>query len=621
VQPQRPDRHQELPAVSLAAGLRHVFQVSIVQDPQTHGRNPYLVNGLHHPRILGRADIVAGIRPQDGDAALMEQGQAGGLTGRGHCLYTMVYYPGRTSFKDFAVEGTSVTTVLARPSGASGATRRVPISGTAIIYYRVSGGRQEDGASLDVQRESCQRYCDDHGLEVVGEFRDIESGLHADRPQYMRAVEVARAKGADKVVVWRYDRLGRDSAEYIPLLKGLKRLGVDVVSVTQPTESIFMQQVIGIMAEEESRQLSTRVTASKQRRLQEGKWSVAPPFGYINEKHPTGGSVLVPSNDAPFVREIFTRYASGKHSLMDLRRYLNECGVLKGRSGILYILRNRTYLGEVPHGRFSRSEFFAKPEATWRQGEHEALVDPETFAQVQARLEGNAHRKTGGVHPKFLFSGLVYCGLCGHKFNGRVTANGHGTKFVQFKCGRRTGFGDCKSPSVLETRIREAAIPKLEALLGQLRQEDLRVAVREELTRQQQGTQEATQQTKESLSENQRRLEARLSKVEDSFLDGAMDRERYLTRRDEIKSQLDEVKAQLTARPQMALPNVEQFFALADAVDIVEGAITIAGEAVSDQWWRDVIEGLVEKVVIEVRNIRVVWKDAFMPLMEAVSES
>jgi 4-carboxymuconolactone decarboxylase len=40
--------------------------------------------------------------------------------------------------------GTGMTTVLERPRV------RVPITGTAIIYYRVSGGRQEEGVSLDV---------------------------------------------------------------------------------------------------------------------------------------------------------------------------------------------------------------------------------------------------------------------------------------------------------------------------------------------------------------------------------------------------------------------------------------------------------------------------------------
>ncbi len=374
-----------------------------------------------------------------------------------------------------------MTTVLESPitlekvrNGKGDKELRIPIVGKAAIYIRVSGHRQEDGASLDVQLDACRRYCESRGLLVMAEFRDVQSGLDSDRPHYLAAVELARTNGIDKLVVWRLDRLGRDSAEYIPLLKGLRRLGVDVVSVTQPTESIFMQQVIGIMAEEESRQLSTRVTASKQRRFKEGKWGGAPPFGYTTRKLSQtegGGSILMPDEDAPLVVELYQRYGSGKHSLADLRSFLNEAGYLKSRYAVWYVLKNQVYLGMVPHGKFSRSQFMPKPEITWVQGQHQALVEQEVFDRVQERLAGNANRNRGGVRPKFEYSGLVYCGNCGHKFSGRAAASGQRTKkWIQYRCSRKSSFGDCPAHSVLEGRIRDAVRPPIEALLGKLKQ-------------------------------------------------------------------------------------------------------------------------------------------------------
>jgi site-specific DNA recombinase len=498
-----------------------------------------------------------------------------------------------------------MTTVLEKPQ------KRVPITGNAAIYTRVSGIRQEDGASLDVQREACLRYCDEHGLIVVGEFRDVESGLHADRPQYMKAVEMARTKGYDKLVVWRLDRLGRDSAEYIPLLNGLKRQGVDVVSVTQPTESMFMLQVLGIMTKEESRQLSIRVTASKRRRASEGNWGNMAPFGYTTQHQPEGGSILVPNEESPLVTEMFRRYASGKYSLSDLRDYLNENGHLKSRYAIWYMMTNVVYLGIIRTGKWNRSPFMPAGEITEVQGKHEPLTDQETFGRVQTRLAENKSRQRGGTRPKYLFSGLLVCGSCGHKLVGRTASGREGRKWVQYNCNRKAGFGDCKGHSVFETRVRDVVIPPIQALLDRLSQEDVRTAVREELVHQQQATIQGAVQTKENLAETRRRLEARLSKLEDSFLDGDIPRDRYLTRRDEITAQLEEVKTQLAARPHLALPEIEQFFALADAVDIVDGAITIAGEAVSDQWWRDVVEGLVGRVTITGHAIDVQWKDAY----------
>ena len=96
-----------------------------------------------------------------------------------------------------------MTTLLKRPSIV------VPIGGKAAIYTRVSTDRQrEEGASLNVQLEACQRYCEEHRLLVMDEFRDVQSGLDPSRQNYLAAVELAQTKGIDKLVVWRLDRLG-----------------------------------------------------------------------------------------------------------------------------------------------------------------------------------------------------------------------------------------------------------------------------------------------------------------------------------------------------------------------------------------------------------------------------
>ncbi len=123
---------------------------------------------------------------------------------------------------------------------------RVPIVGKEAIYTRVSTESQQDGASLGVQLDACRSYCDTNGLVIVAEFRDVLSGLKTDRPQYREAVELARSKGVDKLVVWRLDRLGRDSGEYISQLRDLRKLGVSVVSVTQPGESVLMDPAEGV---------------------------------------------------------------------------------------------------------------------------------------------------------------------------------------------------------------------------------------------------------------------------------------------------------------------------------------------------------------------------------------
>jgi DNA invertase Pin-like site-specific DNA recombinase len=483
---------------------------------------------------------------------------------------------------------------------------RVPIVGKAAIYIRVSTEKQrEEGASLEVQRDACRRYCEAHGWLVVAEFVDVQSGLDASRAQYQQAVELAKGKGVDKLVAWRLDRLGRDTAEYMPMLKGLKRLGVDVVSVTQPTESMFMQQVIGVMAEEESRQLSVRVTASKQRRFSEGKWGSAAPFGYTSQKDASSGSVLAPNAEAPLVAELFQKYAAGGCSLGDLQRMVKDAGYTKSRYAVDYILKNPVYLGIVQHGRFARSQFMPKPEVTQTKGQHPPLVDQATFDKVQVRLSENAHRNRGGVRPRYLFSGLIHCGICGNKYAGR-TKKGHSDKtWVQYECNRRTAFQDCQSHTIFETRVRAEVLPPIEALLGNLRQEDVRKAVRAELTAAYEAALDADQKAQKGVAEQRERLEARLARLEDSYLDGDLSRERYLLRRDELMGHLQEVAAPGTSEPHLDLPDLERLFAIAD---------TITVDTLDTGAWRDIIHDLVERITVTGHDVNVQWKPAYEPL-------
>jgi hypothetical protein len=104
------------------------------------------------------------------------------------------------------------------------------------------------------------------------------------------------------------------------------------------------------------------------------------------------------------------------------------------------------------------------------------------------------------------------------------------------------------------------------------------------------------------------KLEARLSKLEDSYLDGDITRDRYISKRDEIMAELASLKP---VQPQAPAPDLDSLFALADALE---------GEPPDNQEWREIIEGMVDRVIIQGHDIRVVWKDAFEPLFGMTAE-
>ena len=141
-----------------------------------------------------------------------------------------------------------------------GTNGHLPVGGRAAIYIRVSSHKQENGVSLEVQLEACRRYCEKAGLDVVAEFRDVESGLHVDRPQYQQALALARSKGFNQLVVYRYDRSGRDDAEFAGMLRDFAKLGIQLVSASGKSPDPLYQKLAGVLAWDESRRLSIRVS-------------------------------------------------------------------------------------------------------------------------------------------------------------------------------------------------------------------------------------------------------------------------------------------------------------------------------------------------------------------------
>ncbi len=59
---------------------------------------------------------------------------------------------------------------------------------------------------------------------VVFQFVETESGLICGRPEYLKTLQAVQDGQFDVVVVYRMDRLGRDTADYFAALRTLRRL-------------------------------------------------------------------------------------------------------------------------------------------------------------------------------------------------------------------------------------------------------------------------------------------------------------------------------------------------------------------------------------------------------------
>jgi site-specific DNA recombinase len=159
------------------------------------------------------------------------------------------------------------------------------------LYTRISTDEDHQPTSLTTQRERLERYCEAmEDWRVVDSFEDQASGVSLDRPGLEQALELARERRFDLLLVYRVDRLSRKVRQLAGLAEELDRLEIVLKSATEPFDTgsaagRMMLQMLGVFAEFEHATIVDRVTAGLERRVSEGKWmSGRTPYGYTRDK-------------------------------------------------------------------------------------------------------------------------------------------------------------------------------------------------------------------------------------------------------------------------------------------------------------------------------------------------
>jgi len=134
-----------------------------------------------------------------------------------------------------------------------------------IAYYRVSTQKQgRSGLGLEAQQTAIANFAKAEGLNIVGEYTEIETGKGADaldrRPKLAAALKAARKQDAS-VCVAKLDRLSRD----VHFISGLMAHRVPfVVAELGAQADPFLLHIYAALAEQERRMISERTRAGLQ---------------------------------------------------------------------------------------------------------------------------------------------------------------------------------------------------------------------------------------------------------------------------------------------------------------------------------------------------------------------
>lgn len=251
-------------------------------------------------------------------------------------------------------------------------------------YIRVSTQTQVDkGFGLKTQQQAIEKYCSDNGLELERIFSDEGiSGTTTNRHGLNDLL--SSLNGINRVVVLNTSRLWRSDIVKVLVRKELERVNADVISIEQPTYSIYNKDpndflingMMELLDQYDRMNISLKLARGRRTKAKSGsKACGTAPLGYKWNN----AKIIIDDAAAEIVALIYKKYLE-LHTFGKVKKYLDAEGYVTNRGkcfskqSISDILNNDFYKGIVTHADIKK------------EGNHPVVINKVTFGKVQALL-------------------------------------------------------------------------------------------------------------------------------------------------------------------------------------------------------------------------------------------
>ncbi len=315
----------------------------------------------------------------------------------------------------------------------------------AIIYTRVSSERQvEEGHSLDSQDRICRQYAQDKGLELIRNpfVEKGESAKTTDRTQLKLMLKyIGEHKNEiDALIVYKVDRLSRDTSDYLAIKQALSRAGITILSVSENFENTPIGRVMETVASSFA-QYDNEIRAERSRNgmleaVRSGRFPHKAPFGFINTK--VNGNKNITPNPKKGLKEIIRNswvMIDNGCSLSETFEQTNKNLTALGYKKIINqsfskMVHNPIYKGVIKDFGLEIHSKTIKP-----------IVEAELFDRVQLILQKNKNKgnKYSKINPQYPLRGILWC-VNGHKMTAS-SPRGNGGVYPKYHCPKCKGLG------------------------------------------------------------------------------------------------------------------------------------------------------------------------------------
>lgn len=307
-----------------------------------------------------------------------------------------------------------------------------------VLYGRISKDRANE-TSTETQLREMRQLCEMHGWVIVAEFIDYGKSafkLDVDREEFEKAMALIENGAANRLIVWKLDRMSRNARGFMKINERLEKVGASFASVKEPwfdtstPIGIALVFLMAALAQMEAEGIQARAFGYHEGRKINRRTPTGPrPFGY---NRPNPNELVINVKEWKIVTEAAERVLGGD-TLRGIARDFQSRGIATAKGDAWSHSTLRTFLLSPTSAALIKTDSgLVDASDVW-----EPLIDRETWDELQAVL-GDPNRCahiTGGSDArklKHLLPGLMTCGRCG----GRMVTKSH-------KKGRQYGCESC----------------------------------------------------------------------------------------------------------------------------------------------------------------------------------
>lgn len=416
-------------------------------------------------------------------------------------------------------------------------------------YLRCSREEQLKGFSHEYQISGVQNNPRVKDMKCVGIFKEAVTGTRFDNREQLDLVFniYERTRGAlDYVLVYRWDRLGRDVGSAFQTIKKFLAIGVEIncpdkwIDYNDPNWPVILGIEFGI-AQSESHKISERTKDGMYQANAQGYYTANSPKGYkrveTDQLKPNGKRIriMVPDENAEIVTKVLMDYADGLNTKIELFRSYGEKLGLK-KTAFYDLFNNIAYAGFIRLKPYKRN-----PERIVK-AKHEALISKEDWDRIQSRIERDTRPacstgKNKAIDNFFYLKGLLKCCKSGKHMTAYEVRKKSGKSFFYYQTSRSKDgqlINAINAHQVVSKAVYEIKIP------SELYQATRKIVI--------ETIKSKTSQDKKREAEIKRtvgKIKVRVEKVQDSFADGIITAEDYKSLADRYKEELRGLEVEL----------------------------------------------------------------------------